>query len=150
MKGMDSGNRMRGFTMVEMMFVVAVLGILTTFAVPQYLNARKAANEGAAIGSLRLICCAQIMYQERHGSYGTLDQLVTRGLIDPRLATRLVGVTNSQLSGSAPTSSRSPLTRKHLETPATATSSWTIQESSEDPPSARPIPRTPPWTRNND
>jgi type IV pilus assembly protein PilA len=40
------------FTLVELMIVVAVIGILSAVALPQYLGARSAAEAGAAIGEL--------------------------------------------------------------------------------------------------
>nr|WP_311133888.1 type II secretion system protein [Synechococcus sp. CS-1329] len=40
----------KGFTLVELMIVVAVIGILSAAALPQYLQARNAAQAGAAIG----------------------------------------------------------------------------------------------------
>jgi type IV pilus assembly protein PilA len=42
----------KGFTLVELMIVVAVIGILSAVALPQYLGARNAAAAGAAIGEL--------------------------------------------------------------------------------------------------
>jgi prepilin-type N-terminal cleavage/methylation domain-containing protein len=52
----------RGFTLVELLIVVAMLGVLMGIAAPSLLRARLAGNEASAIGSLRAIASAQYMY----------------------------------------------------------------------------------------
>jgi len=48
----------RGFTLVEIMIVVAIIALLAAIAIPNLLRARHNANEGAAIGALRTISTA--------------------------------------------------------------------------------------------
>ena len=61
------------------------IGIIAAIAVPNLLAARRAANEGSAIHSLRTISQAEFAYQSNFGKYGTLQELATNGLIDPNL-----------------------------------------------------------------
>jgi len=51
-------KRNRGFTLVEIMIVVAIIALLAAIAIPNLLRARHNANEAAAIGALRTISTA--------------------------------------------------------------------------------------------
>lgn len=75
------GNK--GFTLLELMLVVAVIAILSAMAVPALLNARKAANEAAAISMLRTLTSVNEQYQTRFEAYaGTLGNLSVVNYID--------------------------------------------------------------------
>ena len=55
-------QRDNGFTLVELLMIVAMLGILAAIAVPALLRARQSGNESSAISSLRTVVSAQFMY----------------------------------------------------------------------------------------
>jgi type II secretory pathway pseudopilin PulG len=51
-----------GFTLIDMMFVVALIGMLSTLALPALLRAKNAAHAASAIGTMRLVGGAQMSY----------------------------------------------------------------------------------------
>jgi prepilin-type N-terminal cleavage/methylation domain-containing protein len=77
-----------GFTLIELMIVVAIIAIVAAIAIPSLLAARRSGNEAAALGALKTIASAQSMYREGDkdgdGSldYGSLAQLASVELID--------------------------------------------------------------------
>ncbi len=71
-----------GFSLIELLIVVAVIGIIAAIAVPSLQESKKAANEAAAISYMRTWCAAQELYKNRYGVYADADdQLVARRLI---------------------------------------------------------------------
>ena len=75
----------RGFSLLELLIVVAIILIIATVAVPSLLRSRQSANESSAVSNLRLVNTAEVTYASSNkGSYGTISQLVAIGLLDNR------------------------------------------------------------------
>src|ERR1041384_3769326 len=73
----------KGFSLLELLIVVAIILIIASIAIPSLLRSRQAANESAAVASIRTITTAQITYlSSAGGNYGTLPQLISNGLLD--------------------------------------------------------------------
>jgi type II secretory pathway pseudopilin PulG len=56
------GRGEAGFTLIDMLFVVALIGLLSTLAIPGLMRARGAAQSSSALGTLRVINSAQVSY----------------------------------------------------------------------------------------
>lgn len=73
----------KGFSLIELLIVVTIIGIIAAIAIPNLFSARRAANEASAISSLRTIHAAQITYQATKGAgnFSSLGNLVSSGIV---------------------------------------------------------------------
>jgi prepilin-type N-terminal cleavage/methylation domain-containing protein len=82
-------NATHGFTLVELLIVVALIGVLASLSAPFLMAAKKASNEASAIGSMKAINSAQLAYSNScGGNYFTtsLATLVAGAYISPDIA----------------------------------------------------------------
>jgi prepilin-type N-terminal cleavage/methylation domain-containing protein len=78
----------RGFSLIELMIVIAIIGILIAVGVTGWKAAVKAANEAAAIKTLRTIAEQQMLYYNSHQrtSFGSFDEMLKENMLDARFA----------------------------------------------------------------
>jgi type IV pilus assembly protein PilA len=82
----NNSNSQRGFSLIELLIVCAIISIIASIAIVYVLQAKQAANSASAISSLRTIHQSESSYRASAGSYGDLTQLSNAGLInDPSL-----------------------------------------------------------------
>lgn len=99
MRNQKKNNKKRGFSLIELLIVVAIILIIAAIAIPNLLRSRIAANEASAVGSLRTLNTAEITYNTTYPATGfacSLSQLATpssgsvssaaAGLVDANLA----------------------------------------------------------------
>lgn len=59
----------KGFTLIELMIVVAIIAIIAAIAIPNLLRSRMQSNESSAIGNLRTIVGAEVAYHAANYTY---------------------------------------------------------------------------------
>jgi type IV pilus assembly protein PilA len=85
-------KRESGFSLLELLIVVAIILIIATIAIPSLLRSRQAAQESSAVAQIRTINTAEVTYLSSNGgNYGSIPELITAGLLDSRFATSVSG-----------------------------------------------------------
>jgi type IV pilus assembly protein PilA len=72
------GGKQHGFSLIELLIVVAIIMIIAAIAMPDFLKSRMAANQASAVGSLRVINSSEVMYNSSYGK-GYSPTLISLG-----------------------------------------------------------------------
>jgi type IV pilus assembly protein PilA len=72
-------KKQKGFSLIELLIVVAIILIIASIAIPNFLRSKMASNEASAVSSLRTINTAEVAYFTTYSNQGYSVDLVSLG-----------------------------------------------------------------------
>jgi type IV pilus assembly protein PilA len=91
-------KKQKGFSLIELLIVVAIILIIAAIAIPNLLRSRIAANEAASVGALRTINTAEVTYQSTYPDLGFSCNLANLGPGNNSVSSTSAGLIDATLS----------------------------------------------------
>lgn len=70
-------NSPNGFSLIELLLVIVIIGVIAGLAIPALLKAKQSTENGSAFASLRSMLSTEISYYSQNGRYGRLPEINT-------------------------------------------------------------------------
>lgn len=104
----------RGFSLLELLIIVAIILIIVTMGLPNFLRSRQYANENAAVANLRNVNTGLLAYSSSSGRFTDIPGLMAARLIDDRFIGSVSGynyvvtLSNNNMNFTATATAASP------------------------------------------
>ena len=128
----------RGFTLVEIMIVVAIIALLAAIAIPNVLRGRTTANESAAVGNMRALVSSLEMYRSVNNAFPTVAQTWRTAMYGADCATATIPVPDfgppsfcNTMAGGATAATGLVQGYKYTYTPVATGATYTVQATPE-------------------
>jgi len=91
-------KKQKGFSLIELLIVVAIILIIAAIAIPNLLRSRIAANEAAAVGALRTLNTSEVTYQSTYPDIGFVCVLASMGPGNGTVSSTSAGLVDATLA----------------------------------------------------
>lgn len=72
----------KGFTLIELMIVIAIIAIIAAIAIPNLVTALSSSEDARAIANLRTMSSAEMMYRNKFKTYAAINTVAAAGFLD--------------------------------------------------------------------
>jgi prepilin-type N-terminal cleavage/methylation domain-containing protein len=70
-----NNNKQGGFSLIELLLVVVIIGVIATIGIPNFIRGIAAAENGSANSTMKVILSSQTSFYSQNGRYARLDEL---------------------------------------------------------------------------
>jgi type IV pilus assembly protein PilA len=121
----------KGFTLIELMIVVAIIGILAAIAIPNFLKFQCKAKQSEAKTGLKAVYTTQLAYNGEFGSYLNTTQLTTFGGLDSKTVSN-TKFYNYDIAGGSSFTATATDTKVKVNS-SNNNDTWTVTDTSPNP-----------------
>ncbi|HDY7958708.1 TPA: prepilin-type N-terminal cleavage/methylation domain-containing protein [Vibrio vulnificus] len=115
MKKLHKTKKQQGFTLIELMIVVAIIGVLSAIAVPAYQNYVTKSEVASAVASLKSVITPAELYYQENGAFPANDtELATVGINSSSIQNGTLTFTSSAIAliMTSPSGAKATITRE--------------------------------------